>query len=490
MSSEPLIDIIPIMRREQDGAIITQFDYPTCETLGLIKMDFLGLRNLTVLDDALTQHRRQPRRAGRPARTLPLDDQATYELLARGDTLGRLPARRRADALAAAADAPGQLRGHLRGRSRSTGPGPMGANSHTNYALRKNGRRPIDADPPRARRAARPRSSDTTYGLIVYQEQVMAIAQKVAGLHASARPTCCAGRWARRRRRSSTRSSSRFSEGMQANGYSDGGDQDAVGHPASRSPTTPSTRRTPPAYGLVSYWTAYLKANYPAEYMAALLTSRARRQGQVGALPQRVPPDGHQGAAARRQRVRRRTSPRSAPTSGSASTAIRNVGANVVDAIVAAREEKGAVRSTSTTSCDKVPPVVCNKRIDRVADQGRRVRLARRTPAAGWSPSTSGRRQRRRRSSARRRSARTRCSAASATTPAATFGGAAARSPTSRVGQADAARPSSARCSASTSPTTRCSGSSTSSPAAADCSIASLTGDDAPPDGTTVTIAG
>src|SRR3712207_1275538 len=53
MSSEPLIDHIPIMRREQDGAIITQFDYPTCETLGLLKMDFLGLRNLTVIDDAL-----------------------------------------------------------------------------------------------------------------------------------------------------------------------------------------------------------------------------------------------------------------------------------------------------------------------------------------------------------------------------------------------------------------------------------------------------
>ena len=53
MSSEPLIDLIPIMRREQDGQIITQFDYPSCETLGLVKMDFLGLRNLTILDDAL-----------------------------------------------------------------------------------------------------------------------------------------------------------------------------------------------------------------------------------------------------------------------------------------------------------------------------------------------------------------------------------------------------------------------------------------------------
>jgi DNA polymerase-3 subunit alpha len=53
MSSEPLIDVIPIMRREQDGQIITQFDYPSCENLGLVKMDFLGLRNLTILDDAI-----------------------------------------------------------------------------------------------------------------------------------------------------------------------------------------------------------------------------------------------------------------------------------------------------------------------------------------------------------------------------------------------------------------------------------------------------
>ena len=53
MSSEPLIDVIPLMTRPQDGAVITQFDYPTCERLGLIKMDFLGLRNLTIIDDAI-----------------------------------------------------------------------------------------------------------------------------------------------------------------------------------------------------------------------------------------------------------------------------------------------------------------------------------------------------------------------------------------------------------------------------------------------------
>ena len=53
MSSEPLVDVIPIMRRLQDGQVITQFDYPSCEALGLVKMDFLGLRNLTILDDAI-----------------------------------------------------------------------------------------------------------------------------------------------------------------------------------------------------------------------------------------------------------------------------------------------------------------------------------------------------------------------------------------------------------------------------------------------------
>ena len=64
----PLIDSIPIMRRESDGAIITQFDYPTCETLGLLKMDFLGLRNLTVIDDALRNIVINGKDAGRPRR--------------------------------------------------------------------------------------------------------------------------------------------------------------------------------------------------------------------------------------------------------------------------------------------------------------------------------------------------------------------------------------------------------------------------------------
>ncbi|MEL0237448.1 MAG: hypothetical protein VW952_03590, partial [Aquiluna sp.] len=88
MSAKPLMDVIPIMKREEDGAIITQFDQPPCEELGLLKMDFLGLRNLTVIDDALENIRKN---RGQSVVLEELDlnaDENTYQLLSRGDTLG------------------------------------------------------------------------------------------------------------------------------------------------------------------------------------------------------------------------------------------------------------------------------------------------------------------------------------------------------------------------------------------------------------------
>ena len=113
MSSEPLLDLIPIMKREQDGAIITQFDYPTCETLGLLKMDFLGLRNLTVLDDALrnisataaagSSWRISVSTTRRPTSCWPA---ATRSACSSSTAARCAPA---------APDAAGQLRGHRRG---------------------------------------------------------------------------------------------------------------------------------------------------------------------------------------------------------------------------------------------------------------------------------------------------------------------------------------------------------------------------------------
>ncbi|HET6532965.1 MAG TPA: DNA polymerase III subunit alpha, partial [Actinoplanes sp.] len=130
MSAEPIIEHIPLMRRDADGAIITQFDYPTCETLGLLKMDFLGLRNLTILDDAL--HNLELN--GKPplkVESLELTDKKTYELLGRGETLGVF----QFDG--------GPMRSLLRLMQPDNfedisavgalyRPGPMGADSHTN----------------------------------------------------------------------------------------------------------------------------------------------------------------------------------------------------------------------------------------------------------------------------------------------------------------------------------------------------------------------
>ena len=153
MSSEPLIDVIPLWKRPQDGAVITGWDYPSCEAIGLLKMDFLGLRKLTIIGDTIDNMQGQPGRRPR-LETLALDDTATYELLSRGDTLGVF----QLDG--------GPMRDLLR-RMQPTGfedivavlalyrPGPMGMNAHNDYADRKNGRQTITPIHPELEERAR-----------------------------------------------------------------------------------------------------------------------------------------------------------------------------------------------------------------------------------------------------------------------------------------------------------------------------------------------
>ncbi|MGH3649035.1 MAG: DNA polymerase III subunit alpha, partial [Micromonosporaceae bacterium] len=178
LSKEPLVEVCPILRRPQDGAIITQWDMGASENIGLLKMDFLGLRNLTVMDDCLLSIKANRGRE-LELETLALDDAQTYELLSRGDTLGVF----QLDG--------GPMRSLLRAMAPDNfedisavlalyRPGPMGANAHNDYADRKNNRQQVT---PIHLELAEPLAEilDDTYGLIVYQEQVMAIAQKVAG---------------------------------------------------------------------------------------------------------------------------------------------------------------------------------------------------------------------------------------------------------------------------------------------------------------------
>jgi DNA polymerase-3 subunit alpha len=355
MSSAPLTDVIPIMKREQDGAIITQFDYPTCESLGLLKMDFLGLRNLTVIDDALRNIE-----ANRGERLViedvAVDDKTTFELLARGDTLGVF----QLDG--------GPMRALLRSMRPDNfedisavgalyRPGPMGANSHNEYADRKNGRKPVIPIHPEL---AEPLAEilDDTYGLIVYQEQVMAIAQKVAGYSLGAADLLRRA-MGKKKKAELDKQQAGFFAGMRERGYSDQAIQTLwdILLPFS---VYAFNKALSAAYGVISYWTAYLKANYPAEYMAALLTSVKDDKDKMAIYL----------AECRRMGIKvlapcvNSSDADFTPTGTDIRfglAAIRNVGANVVSSIVATRKAKGEFADFGDF-LRKVDAVVCNKR--------------------------------------------------------------------------------------------------------------------------------
>ena len=356
MSSEPLIDVIPIMRRPQDGAVITQFDYPTCERLGLIKMDFLGLRNLTVLDDAL-RNIESNRGEKVVLEELELTDPNTYALLQRGDTLGVF----QLDG--------GPMRALLRSMRPDTfedisavgalyRPGPMGADSHNKYARRKTGREPVEAIHPELADALEDVLGET-YGLIVYQEQVMAIAQKLAG-YTLGQADLLRRAMGKKKKSELDKQFEAFSAGMSERGYSPAAVKTLWDILLPFSDYAFNKAHSA-AYGLVSYWTAYLKANYPQEYMAALLTSVKDDKDKSAIYLnecrrmkiQVLPPDVNESDAD------------FTPVEGDVRfglTAIRNVGANVVDAVVRARREQGRYVDFGDF-LGKVDAVACNKRV-------------------------------------------------------------------------------------------------------------------------------
>ncbi|WP_408899160.1 DNA polymerase III subunit alpha [Nocardioides sp. R1-1] len=356
MSSEPLIDIVPIMARPQDGAVITQFDYPMCESLGLVKMDFLGLSNLRILEDALANIKAN-RGEDVVLEELPFDDRATYELMGRGDTLGVFQLDGGGMRALLRSMQPDQF-ADITAVSALYRPGPMGADSHNKYARRKNGREPIDPIHPALAEALEPVLGET-YGLIVYQEQVMAIAQVLAGFTLGAADNLRRA-MGKKKKEELDKQYAGFQAGMLERGYP----QKAIDTlweillPFSDYAFNKSHSA---AYGVITYWTAYLKANYPTEYMAALLTSvkddkdkmaiylNECRRMKIQVLPPDVNESAHDFTAVGRD-IR------------FGLTAIRNVGANVVDGIVAARREEGRYTDFNDF-LSKVPVTVCNKRV-------------------------------------------------------------------------------------------------------------------------------
>ncbi|MFC8086185.1 DNA polymerase III subunit alpha [Streptomyces sp. NPDC057340] len=365
LSKTRLTDRIPLHMRASDGVKITGFDYPSCENMGLVKMDFLGLRNLGVIDHAIENIRENrgvrlatvdPMDGDGGTVVIPLDDRKTFELLGRGDTFGvfqldgggmrallKLMEPTRFEDIAAALAL--------------YRPGPMAANAHTNYALRQNGKQEPEPIHPELREVLDP-ILGSTHHLLIFQEQIMAIARTLAGYTLGGadmlrramgkkKPEVLAAEW------------EKFHDGMKANDYS----EEAIkaiwdvmlpfsGYAFNKSHTA--------GYGLVSYWTAYLKANYPAEYMAALLTSVGDDKDKAGIYLADarklgvtvLPPDVNESVA-------EFTAVGDDVRFGLRS--VRNVGDNVIDTVITARKTRGKFTSFADF-LDKADLPALNKR--------------------------------------------------------------------------------------------------------------------------------
>ncbi|GAB3262752.1 DNA polymerase III subunit alpha [Kineosporia babensis] len=355
LSSAPLLDLVPMHKRASDGTLLTGFSYPQCEEMGLMKMDFLGLRNLGIIDHAIKIIKAN-RGVELDTLTMPLDDEKTYQLLARGETLGvfqldggpmrallKLMEPTRFEDIAA-------VLALYR-------PGPMAANAHINYALRKNGKQDVVPIHPDLEEVLEP-ILGTTFHLLVYQEQIMATARAVAG-YTLGQADLLRRAMGKKKVEILEKEFKNFEAGMKSNGYRD----EAIkalwdvmlpfaGYAFNKSHTA--------GYGLVAYWTAYLKANYPAEYAAALLTSvdDSKDKAAIYLADARsigikvMQPDINESVAdftAVGENVR------------FGMKAIRNVGVNVIESIVEARQEKGAFTSFADF-LDKIDLPACNKR--------------------------------------------------------------------------------------------------------------------------------
>ena len=350
ISPQPVTDLVPIQQKGEGAEVVTQYEMGAVEALGLLKMDFLGLRNLSIIERTLelieeTEGRRID------IDNVPLDDEKTFQLLQRGDTIGVFQLEGSAMRALIRSLQPDNFE-DIVAINALYRPGPMGANMHYLYADRKNGRKPVEP----LHEAIAPLLEDT-YQIMVYQEQVMQVAQAMAG-YSMAEADNLRKAMGKKIQSVMDAEKAKFVAGCVANGYSEqeGADLfDLIAHFAGYG----FNRSHSAAYGLLAYQTAYLKAHHPAEYMAALLTATKRDKDRTAiylnecrqmGIEVLVPDinESRMDFTVHDGRIRFGLS------------AIRNVGEGVVEKILEAREE--GPFSDFDDFIERVDPIALNKR--------------------------------------------------------------------------------------------------------------------------------
>jgi DNA polymerase-3 subunit alpha len=270
ITKDPVMHYVPVQRKPgpngslDDAPIVTQFEMHAIERLGLLKMDFLGLRNLAIIDRTLDLIKLR-RNEVVDIDHVDLDDDAVFAMLRLGNSIGVFQLEG------------GPMRALMRKLQPTSfddvaalvalyRPGPMGENVHNHYADRKNGRQAVSYDDDDLRDVL-----NETYGLMIYQEDIMRVAQKIAGYSMTEadnlRKAC-----GKKIREKIQAERSRFIDGAVANGYSN---DLGVRLFDKIEPFADYAFNKSHAYGyaLVAYQNAWLKAHYSVEYLSALLTS-------------------------------------------------------------------------------------------------------------------------------------------------------------------------------------------------------------------------
>ncbi len=371
ITREPLTEYLPVQRKPEPGGsiedapIVTQYEMHGVEDLGLLKMDFLGLRNLDVIE--ITLDLIEADTGTRPnIDDIPLDDPKTFDLLRAGDTIGVFQLEG------------GPMRALIRSVAPNTfedvsavlalyRPGPMAQNWHNEYADRKNGRKPITFPHPALEEVLAP-----TYGLMVYQEQLMRVSQQLAGysLEDADNLRKATGK---KIRELLAKERTKFVDGCVAQGHDRAfGEQmfDTIEPFADYSFNKSHTV----GYGLVTWQTAYLKANHPHEYLAALLTSVKGDKDKSAVylnecrqldIPVLVPDINESDMDFAVRSTVTGVDVDGAPVEVRAIrfglSAVRNVGEGVVAKVIEARDEGGPFVDFYDL-CERVDPTVLNKR--------------------------------------------------------------------------------------------------------------------------------
>jgi DNA polymerase-3 subunit alpha len=360
ITKEPMLEYVPVQRKSgpngssDDAPIVTQYEASAIEKLGLLKMDFLGLRNLAIIERTL-EHIRRRLGVDVDIDHVDLDDEKVFDMLKLGNSIGIFQLE---------GDKMRQLMRRLAPTSFDDiaalvalyRPGPLSENVHNDYADRKNHRQEVSYDHPDLEEIL-----GETYGLMIYQEDIMRVATKVAGFSMAEaddlRKAC-----SKKIREMIQAQRKKFVDGSEREGY---GRElgEAIFNKIEPFADYAFNKSHAYGYGLIAYQNAWLKANYPVEYMAALLTSfrddkdkasiylnEARQMGiSVGV------PDVNESFA------------EYAPSLSQDKTilfgmaAVRNVGEALVDKIVAERESGGQFTSVYDF-VRRVDPAVLNRR--------------------------------------------------------------------------------------------------------------------------------